>query len=1302
MESVKLLHNLEHSLAACLLVDRWPLRNQLQKLTRELKGSAPPSAEQQLSSLAERIAGSMAQAAARKQLVPVVHYPPALPVVERIEELKKAITDHQVVIVAGETGSGKTTQLPKICLDLGRGVFGMIGHTQPRRLAARTMATRIAEELHVQEGREVAHQVRFTDTSTAQTLIKLMTDGILLAETQHDPWLNRYDTIIIDEAHERSLNIDFLLGYLKQLVAKRADLKLIITSATIEVAKFSAHFSSAPVIEVSGRTFPVTMLYRPPAPEDEQELPEQVVAAFEHIQQLERQHKPAFRDVLVFLSGEKEIRDCAELLRRQQYQHLEVMPLYARLSNKEQQRVFEAHAGRRIVLATNVAETSLTVPGIGYVIDSGLVRLSRYSVRSKIQRLPIEAVSQASANQRAGRCGRLGPGTCIRLYAQEDFAGRTPFTEPEILRTNLASVILQMLALKLGDIEQFPFMEPPEPRSIRDGFHLLEELQAVNSRGELTARGRDMARFPLDPQLARVLLEAASRHCLYEMLVIVSALSIQDPRERPMDRQQAADEAHRRFWHQDSDFLAFLNLWNYFEEQRQLIGSNKLRTFCQKHFLSYMRMREWREVHRQLLLQCQDMKLSINKDPATYEEIHHSVLTGFISHVASRMEAGTYLGTRSRKYTIFPGSSLHKKNCRFLVSAELVETSQLYARMNAKVEPEWIERLALHLIKKDYFEPHWEQKRGQVMGYEKVMLYGLPLVEKRRISYSLVDPVVAREMFIREALVTMQLTTRAPFFAANCALIQKIADLEERTRRRDLLVDENRIAQFYEEHLPTNVVDVASLERWYFALPKAKAAELFLSESQLQTTALDADALAQFPQTVAIPAMALELDYLFDPGKENDGVSVTVPVSVLKQLREAELDWLVPGLLREKCIALIRAMPKVWRRNFVPVPDLVDKLLPDLKQEEGSLQQALTRQLLRHTGIQLPAECWQAVELPDHLRVFLRVVDEKGQLLGSGRDLAKLRLDLSGAVQASISKAATNSIEQHGLTEWNFGDLLLEYELGDGKLRLKSYPALVDRGESVDLVLLDSAYKARLASIAGVTRLFMLQNRQQLRYLQKELLQKPQQLHAVQMLGKREQVLDWLIQRIYCIAFEVEESLPRTQKAFMERCEAKRNTVLAVAMQVEAILYQILQAWHELLKRLQHKPYGGPQALSLQQDVRNQLAMLFPDQFLLRTPWLQLQQIPRYLKGVDQRLDKYPLQGAKDLAWTRVLEQLWQQYLQRRQYCERHEIEEEALDEYRWLLEELRISLFAQTLGTRVPVSEKRLQKFWQEQVLAK
>ena len=1302
MSSSTLLKNIEDSLNRCTTVDRWRLRNQLLKLKREQGKSARDDWEQKVVRLSENVATSMQRCLQRQQSIPPLEYPASLPVVARRDELKKLISEHQVVIVAGETGSGKTTQLPKICLEVGRGAAGMIGHTQPRRLAARTVAMRIAEELGVAEGKEVAHQVRFTDTSTEDTLIKLMTDGILLAETQHDPWLNRYDTLIIDEAHERSLNIDFLLGYLKQLIVKRRDLKLIITSATIEVEKFSAHFDNAPVVEVSGRTFPVTMLYRPAAAEEEQELPEQVLAAYENILQLERGQKQAFRDVLVFLSGEKEIRECAEIFRKQQYSNVEVIPLYARLSNKEQQRVFEPHAGRRIVLTTNVAETSLTVPGIGYVIDSGLVRMSRYSVRSKIQRLPIEPVSQASANQRAGRCGRLGPGTCIRLFAEDDFKSRPEFTEPEILRTNLASVILQMLALGLGDIEQFPFMEPPDSRAIRDGFRLLEELQAVTAAGELTKRGRDMARFPLDPQLSRILLEAAERHCLSEVLIIVSALSIQDPRERPLDKQQAADEKHRRFQHPDSDFLAFVALWQFFEEQRQEIGSNRMRKFCQQNFLSFMRMREWREVHRQLLLQCQELKLPLNKDPATYEEIHHAMLTGFISHVASRLEDGTYLGARSRKYAVFPGSTLHRRKERFLMSAELVETSQLYARMNAKVEPEWVERLAQHLLKREYFEPHWEQKRGQVMGYEKVMLYGLPLVEKRRVAYSRVDPHAAREIFIRQALVAMQMNTRAPFFAANCKLIKQISELEERTRRRDILVDDQRIAEFYEALLPATVVDVASLERWYFSLNKDKAKELLLTEEQLQHKALDAQELALFPERAQLDSLALELNYKFDPGQEQDGVSIDVPVTMLKQLREEELDWLVPGLLREKCIALIKALPKALRRNFVPVPDHVDKLLPDLKQQDGSLQQALARQLLRHTGVQLPPDCWEAVVLPDHLRMVLRVVDEKGKLLGIGRDLEKLRSEFGNAVQASISKAAQRQGEQQGLSDWTFASLPEVHELGDGKLRIKAYPALVDKGDTVDLVMLDSAYKARLASIGGVTRLFMLQSRQQVRYLQKELLQNPKLFHVLQLLGKRELVLEQLIQRTYAIAFEVESDLPRSQAVFRQRLEQKRSAVLNVASTLQETLYQVLQLWFELRKRLQHKGFNGPDALGLQQDVKLQLEALLPEGFLWQTPWQQLQQFPRYLKALGLRLDRFGQQPLKDQEAVRLLSKLWKLYLDRLAWCHKHEIADQNLDDYRWLLEELRVSLFAQALGTRVPVSEKRLEKFWQEKVLGR
>jgi len=1298
--SLKSLQNLEHQLDSCLLRDRHPLRTtlrQLQRQCRDGKGSEP-QVQQQAAALAQRIAESSGRLEARARTLPQVEYPEVLPVSGRVADIKEAINANQVVIIAGETGSGKTTQLPKICLELGRGVAGMIGHTQPRRLAARAVSARIAEELGVRDGDLVAHQVRFADSSTERTLVKLMTDGILLAETQHDPFLNRYDTLIIDEAHERSLNIDFLLGYIKRLLPKRPELKVLITSATIDLQKFSAHFDNAPIIEVSGRTYPVEILYRPALEQDEElELSGQVLAAFDEILQLERKHRPAHRDVLVFLSGEKEIREVAELFRKQQYPGLEVLPLYARLSNKEQQRVFEGHAGRRVVLTTNVAETSLTVPGIGYVIDSGLARISRYSVRSKIQRLPVEAISQASANQRAGRCGRLGPGTCMRLYSETDFLTRPAFTDTEITRTNLASVILQMLALRLGDIEDFPFIEAPESRAVRDGFKLLEELQAVNEQGSLLPLGRMMARLPLDPRLARVLLEAGQRHCLREALIIVSALSVQDPRERPLDRQQAADEAHRRLFHPDSDFQAFINLWEFYEQQRQELGSSAIRKFCQKNFLSWMRMREWREVHRQLLLQCQDMQLSLNQEPATFEELHRAVLSGFLSQVANRLEDGSYLGARSRKYLVFPGSTLHRKNSRWLVSAELVETTQLYARMNAKVEPEWVEQQALHLTRREYFEPHWESKRGQVLAYEKVLLYGLALVEKRKVAFGAIDPVASREIFIRAALVGRDLKTRAPFFNANCRLIDEVGSLEERTRRRDILVDEERIVEFYAARLADTVVDVASLERWYFGLPKPQAQALWLREADLLNAgAADID-LSQYPQRFESAGLALSLEYAFDPGQVQDGVSVEVPVTALKQLRAEELDWLVPGLWREKCIALVKALPKPLRKHFVPVPDIVSSVLPNLQQKDGSLQQSLARQLLRLTGVQLPPDCWDGVSLPEHLRMNIKVLDESGRVLGQGRDLLALRELFAQAVQASISRVAPAAGERQALTAWDFDDLPVALEIGNGKLRIKAYPALVDRGDSVDLCLLDSEYRARLATTDGIVRLLLLGNRQQLRYLQKELLQDPARLPQLKLLGPREQVLERLIMLAYFLAHGLDRDLPRTRQAFEQRVLAGRSGVVATAYKVQDLLYRILDSWFAVRGLLQQKRFLAPRALPLQQDVGQQLDQLLGADFLLRTPWLQLQQYPRYLQAVLVRLDKYPLQVARDQEATRLLTRLWQQYQERLTWSERHEQQDEKLDEYRWMLEELRVSLFAQTLGTRVPVSERRLQKVWQE-----
>jgi len=1297
--SLALLRNIEQQLSACLLRDRFPLQRtlrRLQGLCREGQGNST-SVQEQMLTLARQVEQSSAALAQRRQSVPAVQYPEALPVSMRVADIRAALSAHQVVIVAGETGSGKTTQLPKICLELGRGVAGMIGHTQPRRLAARAVSARIAEELGVRDGDLVAHQVRFADASTERTLIKLMTDGILLAETQHDPFLNRYDTLIIDEAHERSLNIDFLLGYIKRLLPKRPDLKVLITSATIDLDKFSRHFDMAPVLEVSGRTYPVEVLYRPPAEASEElELPEQVLAAYEEILQQERRQRPAFRDVLVFLSGEKEIREVAEVFRKQQYPQLEILPLYARLSNKEQQRVFAPHAGRRIVLTTNVAETSLTVPGIGYVIDSGLARISRYSVRSKIQRLPIEAVSQASANQRAGRCGRLGPGICIRLYSEADYLTRPAFTDTEITRTNLASVILQMLALKLGDIDTFPFIEAPDPRAVRDGYRLLEELQAVDDKGTLLPLGRNMARLPLDPRLARVLLEASGRHCLQEALVIVSALSVQDPRERPLDRQQAADEAHRRFAHPESDFVAWLQLWVFYEEQRQALGSSALQRFCQKHFLSWMRMREWREVHRQLLLLCQELQLPLNREPATYEEIHRALLSGFLGQIATRLEDGSYLGARSRKYMIFPGSTLHRKQTRWLLSAELVETTQLYARMNARVEPEWVEQQARHLLRHEYAEPHWEAKRGQVMAFEKVLLYGLPLVERRRVAYGAVDPVMCRELFIRDGLVGRQLKTRAPFHAHNCRLIDAISGMEERTRRRDILVDERHIAAFYETALPAAVIDVASLERWYFAQPKQLTQALLLSEDSLINSAAGELDMSQFPQRFESAGIALPLDYVFEPGQASDGVSVAVPVTLLKQLRAEELDWLVPGLLREKCIALLKALPKPLRKHFVPVPDVVERVLPHLQQKDGSLQQSLVRQLLRLTGVQLPPDCWEQASLPEHLRMNIRVLDESGQELGQGRDLQALREQHAQAVQASISRVAESEGERRGLSEWDFDELPVVRELGTGRLKIKAYPALVDRGDTVDLCLLDSEYRARLASVKGIVRLLLLGNRQQLRYLQKELLQQPARLPQLKLLGPREAVLEQLIMLACFLAHGLDRELPRSREAFVARMEAGRSEVVATAYKVQELLYRILDAW-SLLRRALEQGFRSPRDLLLRQDLERQLQGLFAPGFLLATPWLQLQQYPRYLQAALLRLEKYPLQTGRDQQMGLLLEQLWQQYQQRRDWCERHEQVDEKLDEYRWLLEELRVSLFAQALGTRVPVSEQRLRKAWQE-----
>jgi ATP-dependent helicase HrpA len=1285
--------------ADCLIADQHHLRASLKQL-RKGKSVADNSTSKgrktplSLAALEKKINTSAQTAEKRLQNLPGVSYPEDLPLSAKVDDIKQAVLENQVVIVAGETGSGKTTQLPKLCLDLHRGVKGLIGHTQPRRLAARTVCNRIGEELGVEGTSAVAYQVRFQDNTDGNTYIKLMTDGILLAETRDDPFLNKYDTLIIDEAHERSLNIDFLLGYLKKLLPKRPDLKLIVTSATIDVDKFSKHFSGAPIIEVSGRTYPVNVLYQPPEENTEEDLHDQVIKAIQHLKVLSKKEPIPFRDMLIFLSGEKEIREVAEAIRKDKSLDVEVLPLYARLSNKEQNRVFQAHPGQRVVLATNVAETSLTVPGIGYVIDAGTARISRYSVRSKIQRLPIEAISQASANQRAGRCGRLCPGTCIRLYSEEDLLGRSEYTDTEITRTNLASVILQMLVLRLGEIESFPFVDPPEDNAVKDGFQILEELDAVSNR-RITPLGRKMARFPVDPRFARILHESARRGCLEEVMIIVSAMSIQDPRERPMDKRQAADEMHARFLHPESDFLSWIKLWEFFNEQRQEVGRNKLGSFCRKNFLSWLRMGEWRDVHRQLRLVSQELGLTINSEKADYEQIHQSLLSGFVSHVANRFDENTWLGARNRKFRIFPGSNLHGKKYPWVLAAELVETSQLFARMNARIEPQWIEKQAGALLKYEYSEPHWEKNQGKVIAFEKVTLYGLVLAEKRKRAYSAIDSEASREIFIREGLVRADVNTRLPFYLHNARLVQEIEGMEDKTRRKDILVREEDIFQLYDARLSKEVVDQSSLERWLKTLAKPKVEQLKFRKEELLIAAEDAPDLTEFPDQLHTGHLSLELDYQFEPGTAKDGVSVDVPVSVLMQLKEQDLDWLVPGMLKEKCMAMIRALPKPLRKNFVPVPDVIDQIMPAIKAGEGDLKSVLAHQLQRLRAVEIPSECWSEFKLPEHLIMNINILDQEGHLIDSGKSLSSLKEKYTDASREAMSEFSQSSVEESGLTDWTFGVLEEIHEIRQGGLTVMSWPALIDEGDSISLKLSDTPHSAKSYTRCGIARLYMLKNRQQVKYLQKELLQDPSRLAAMSKIGGKDQLVEQLIMTSYQSAFRLDEHLPRDKESFEAMYDEGRSSLVETSLKLETLLYKTLDAMASAISSC--KKYKGLEDIALQEDINTQIDALLYEGYLAETPVDALKEFPRYFEAIVQRLEKYPRQQDKDKQWSVMLARWWKKYTEKAGQIGSQHKSTEALENFRWMLEELRVSLFAQSLGTRYPVSEKRLEKAWSE-----
>ncbi|MDR6713106.1 ATP-dependent helicase HrpA [Pseudomonas hunanensis] len=1289
----QLLNNLDHAMIA----DRHRLRRQLHELRKR-----PDEAK--LAQWVEKVQASFAKVTARQQSVPSIRYDDNLPIAAKRDEIKKAIAENQVLVIAGETGSGKTTQLPKICLELGRGRHGQIAHTQPRRIAARSVAARVAEELGTPLGALVGYQVRFEDQSDANTLVKLMTDGILLAETQHDRFLERYDTIIVDEAHERSLNIDFLLGYLKTLLHRRPELKLIITSATIDLERFSKHFDNAPIIEVSGRTYPVDTWYRPLTSEQDEEgnrveddltVDQAILATLDEIAAHERGAGKGPGDVLVFLPGEREIRDAAEILRKAQLRHTEILPLYARLSPAEQQKIFQSHPGRRVVLATNVAETSLTVPGIRYVIDTGTARISRYSYRAKVQRLPIEAVSQASANQRKGRCGRVEPGICIRLYSEEDFNGRPAFTDPEILRTNLAAVILQMLHLRLGAIDAFPFIEPPDGKAISDGFNLLQELSAVNRENQLTPLGRQLARLPIDPRLGRMLLEGARLGSLQEVLIVTSALSVQDPRERPPERQQAADQAHAQWKDVDSDFAGLVNLWRGFEEQRQALTANPLRNWCRKNFLNYLRLREWRDAHRQLALICRDLQLTVNKDPVDYPRMHKAILSGLLSQIGHKTEDGDYLGARQRRFWIHPSSGIGRKRPQWVMAAELVETTKLYARMVAKIEPDWIEPLAGHLIKKNHFEPHWEKKRGQVVAYEQITLYGMIVVGRRPVHYGPIDPVVSRELFIREGLVGGEIQSRAKCLTANKRLLEQLDELEAKARRRDILADEETLYGFYEARLPAEIHQTATFDAWYRMTSQKDANLLIMREEDVLAREASEVTAAQYPDSLKVGELTLPLSYHFEPNHPRDGVTVRVPAPLLPSLPGERLEWLVPGLIEAKCVALVRNLPKALRKNFVPVPDFVKAALSRMTFGQGGLPQALGQELLRMTGARVADEAWAEAAglVENHLRMNIEVVDGEGKFLGEGRDLAELTARFVAASQAALAMPRTEKTAQPVQAK-AFAQVAETAQQKIAGLSMTVYPALVEDSGSVREGRFSTHAEAEFQHRRALQRLLLQQLAEPAKFLRGKLPGLTELGLLYRDMGRVDALVeDILLASLDSCILEGEPQLPRDGAGLASLAERKRGSWAEHAERLARLTLEVLKLWHGLQKRFKGK-IDLSHAVALN-DIKQQLANLVYPGFVRETPSLWFKELPRYLKAVELRLEKLGSQVQKDRVWSAELSNLWAQYKARADKHAQEGKRDEQLTLYRWLLEEYRVSLFAQQLGTKVAVSDKRLSKQW-------
>ncbi len=1272
-----------------MLCDRRHLRRDLRRLqeaAQRQRLSAP-----ELERFESAVARSAQRVQARRQGLPVPTFPSKLPVVALRQDIADVIKRNQVVVLCGETGSGKTTQLPKICLSLGRGVSGLIGHTQPRRIAARSIAARIAEELGGEVGGPVGYKVRFGDRVSPDSYVKVMTDGMLLAETQGDRLLEQYDTIILDEAHERSLNIDFLLGYLRHILPRRPDLKLIVTSATIDPVRFARHFWDAPVIDVSGRAYPVQVRYRPLEKTEEdtrdRDLQQALLEAVDEISRI----GPG--DILVFLPGEREIRETAEALRKHHPPRTQILPLYARLSTAEQERVFEPHVGRRIVLATNVAETSLTVPAIRFVVDPGYARISRYSHRTKVQRLLVEPVSRASADQRKGRCGRVTAGVCIRLYGEEDYALRPAYTDPEILRSNLAAVILQMKALGLGEPEAFPFLDMPDPRLVKDGYQTLRELGALEATGRLTDTGRRLARLPVDPRVGRMILSAEAEGCLAEVLVIAAALSIQDPRERPMDARPQADQAHARFRDERSDFLSFLKLWDDFAEQVRRLSNNKQRQYCREHFLSYVRMRDWSDVHKQLYGLVKDMGFQLNRTPAEYDAIHRALLPGLLGHVACRGEGTEYAAVRGARLAVFPGSALFKRGPKWIMAAEFVETTKLYARTAAAIQPEWVEQAAAHLVRRSYLEPHWEKSLAQAAAYERVTLYGLTLVARRKVHYGPIDPEAARSIFIRSALTQGEYRTRGPFFEHNRRLIEEIETMEAKSRRRNVLVDEEQVFRFYDRRIPRGIHSGALFERWRREAESGQPRLLFMTREDLMQHAAAEVTAEQFPDVIERGGIRFPLEYRFEPGDPADGVTACIPVAVLNQLDPAPFDWLVPGLLRDRVIALIRSLPKSLRRSFAPAPDFADACLQELAPGQAPLTEALAMALERMTGVNVPPDAWHPAVVPEHLKMNFRIVDLDGRDLALGRDLDVLRRGLGAEVQRSFRALPLGEFERSGITRWDFGDLPAELEVARHGLTVKAYPTLVDEGDAVALRLADSPFEASRQMRVGVRRLLLLHLPSQRRYLERNLPGIERMCIDYAALGTGAELKEDLVRAIVDRAFFADHPPPRSAEAFEQCSEKGRARLGGVADDTCAVVTDVLRLYRHVRGRLATDWRAYPEAAA---DVTRQLEHLVYPGFVTDTPDPWLQQLPRYLKAVDLRLDKLCVAPARDAQRLAELAPLWDAYLQRVQTHRLRGLVDTDLETYRWMLEELRVSFFAQELKTLLPVSLKRLQRQWE------